>query len=92
MNLFISPFIHYLITLKNHIAYIQVLHWNFSAIKNFYVQLNFYGSGVKNLPAVQKTQNTRVQSSGWEDPWRRAWQPTPTFLPGDSHEQRSLES
>jgi len=22
--------------------------------------------------------------------WRRAWQPTPAFLPGESHEQRSL--
>ena len=24
-------------------------------------------------------------------PWRRAWQPTPEFLPGESHGQRSLE-
>ena len=23
-------------------------------------------------------------------PWRRAWQPTPVFLPGESHKQRSL--
>ena len=23
-------------------------------------------------------------------PWSRAWQPTPVFLPGDSHGQRSL--
>ena len=23
-------------------------------------------------------------------PWRRAWQPTPVFLPGKSHRQRSL--
>ena len=23
-------------------------------------------------------------------PWRRAWQPTPIFLPGESHGQRSL--
>ena len=23
-------------------------------------------------------------------PWRRAWQPTPVFLPGESYEQRSL--
>ena len=22
--------------------------------------------------------------------WRRKWQPTPVFLPGESHEQRSL--
>ena len=23
--------------------------------------------------------------------WRRAWQPTPVFLPGESHGQRPLE-
>ena len=23
-------------------------------------------------------------------PWRKAWQPTPVFLPGESHGQRSL--
>ena len=23
-------------------------------------------------------------------PWRRSWQPTPIFLPGESHGQRSL--
>ena len=27
---------------------------------------------------------------GWEVPWRRAWQPTPVFLPGQSPGQRSL--
>ena len=33
----------------------------------------------------------RVQSLGQEDPWRRKWQPTPVFLPGESqsHGQRS---
>ena len=36
---------------------------------------------VKNLPAVLETW---VQSLGWEIPWRRAWQPTPVFLPGES--------
>ena len=25
-------------------------------------------------------------------PWRRAWQPTPIFLPAESHGQRSLAS
>jgi len=24
-------------------------------------------------------------------PWSRKWQPTPVFLPGESHGQRSLE-
>ena len=35
-------------------------------------------------------QETRVQSQGWEDPWRRAWQSTRVFLPGESYGQRSL--
>ena len=42
---------------------------------------------VKNLPEMQETW---IQSLGWEDPWRRKWQPTPVFLPGESHGQRSL--
>ena len=42
---------------------------------------------VKNLPAMQELW---VQSLGWEDPWRRKWQLTQVFLPGKSHEQRSL--
>ena len=32
----------------------------------------------------------RVQSWVRKIPWRRAWQPTPVFLPGESHGQRSL--
>ena len=42
---------------------------------------------IKNLPVVQET---------WFSPWvrkipgRRKWQPTPLFLPGESHGQKSL--
>ena len=25
-----------------------------------------------------------------KNPWRKAWQPTPVFLPGESHGQKSL--
>ena len=42
---------------------------------------------VKNPPAMQETQ---VRFLGWEDPWRRKWQLTPVFLPGESRGQRSL--
>ena len=44
----------------------------------------------KNLPAMQEPQDPQVQSLGWEDPLEEAWQPTPVFLPGESHGQRSL--
>ena len=42
---------------------------------------------VNSLPAMQETQ---VQSLGQEDTWRRKWQPTPVFLPGEFQGQRSL--
>ena len=42
---------------------------------------------VKHLPAMWETW---VQSLGWEDTWRRKWQPTPVLLPGKSHGWRSL--
>ena len=42
---------------------------------------------VKHLSAMQETQ---VQSLGWEDPLEKEWQPTPVFLPGEFHGQRSL--
>ena len=40
-----------------------------------------------NLPIMQETW---VWSLGQEDPWRRKWQPTPVFLPGEPRRQRSL--
>ena len=41
----------------------------------------------RNLPAVQETW---VRSLVRKIPWRREWQPTPVFLPGECHGQRSL--
>ena len=61
------------------------------------VSLNFTVRGasqkaqwVKNLPAMQETQETWVNPWVRKIPWRRKWQPTPVFLPGESHGQRSL--
>ena len=45
---------------------------------------------VKNLPAMQETQEKQVNPSVGKIPWRRAGQPTLVFLPGESHGQRSL--
>ena len=49
------------------------------------------GSAVKNPLVIQETQETGVRSLGQEDSLEGAWQPTPVFMPGDSHGQRSLE-
>ena len=42
---------------------------------------------VKNLPAMRESW---VRSLGQEDPLEEGLQPTPVFLPGKSHGQRSL--
>ena len=38
---------------------------------------------VKNLPAMQEIWVGKI-------PWRKEWIPTPVFLPGEFHGQRSL--
>ena len=45
---------------------------------------------IKNLPANAGDAEDEVRSLGQEDPWNRKWQPTPVFLPGNFHGQRSL--
>ena len=46
---------------------------------------------VKNLPANAGDIRDVGSVPGFRKiPWRRAWQPTPLFLPGESHGQRSL--
>ena len=45
---------------------------------------------VKNMPA--NAADIKNVFDPWVEkiPWRRAWQPTPLFLLGESHGQRSL--
>ena len=45
---------------------------------------------VKNRPAMQETDLGSIPSLERSVSWRRAWQPTPVFLPGESYGQRSL--
>ena len=42
---------------------------------------------IKSLPAIQETW---IRSLDWEDPLKREWPPTPVFLLGEFHGQRSL--
>ena len=46
------------------------------------------GSVVKNLPA--NAGDTGLIPGSGRFPWRRKWNPTPVFLPGESHGQRRL--
>jgi len=48
---------------------------------------------VKKKNLLANAGDIRDASSNPESgkiPWRRAWQPTPVFLPGESHGQMSL--
>ena len=48
------------------------------------------GLEVKNLPASGRYKRVRFNPWVRKIPWRRAQQPTPVFLLGESHGQRSL--
>ena len=52
----------------------------------------FSGGANGKEPACQCRRLKRRGFDPWvkKIPWRRAWAPTPGFLPGKSHEQRSL--
>ena len=45
---------------------------------------------VQNLPANAGDVRDTDLILGREIPWRRTWQPTPVFLPVESHGQRTL--
>ena len=54
-------------------------------------RLGFPGGASGKEPPCQCRRHKRCLFNPWVGriPWRRAWQPTPAFLPGESHRQRS---
>ena len=52
-------------------------------------KVNLSLKGLQDIPCQCRRQGL----DPWvkKTPWRRKWQPTPIFLPGESHGQRSLE-
>ena len=55
----------------------------------------FPSSSVVKKKKKKKNPPTNAGDTGsilglGKNPWRRKWQPTPVFLPGESHGQRSL--
>ena len=63
--------------------YIQGLSWWLKTTQNKTEQKN---------PACQWRRHKKCEFDSWvgKIPWRRKWQPTPVFLPGQSHGQRNL--
>ena len=70
------------------------INYSFSAIHLTYSRLNngLPGGTSDKAAACQCRRPKRCRFSPWvrKIPWRRAWQPTLVFLPGESHGQRSL--
>ena len=64
----------------------QRMNWNYLR-----EALGFPG-GASGKPACQCRRHKRHGFDLWvgKIPWRRAWQPIPVFLPGESYGQRSL--
>ena len=55
--------------------------------------MGFPGGASGKEPGCQCRRHKRPGFNPWggKMPWRRAWQPTSVFLPGESIGQRSLE-
>ena len=75
--------------LINSTQYHHFRHWSENASKN---RLGFPGVSSSKDPACQCWRHKRHWFHPWvmKIPWRRAWQPSPIFLPGEFHGQRSL--
>ena len=56
------------------------------------VKVGFPGGASAKEPACQCRRHKRREFDLWvgKVPWRKAWQPTPVFLPGEPHGQRKL--
>ena len=56
-------------------------------------QVDFPDGASGKEPTCQSRRRKwrEFDSSVGKIPWRKVWQPTPVFLPGESHGQRSLE-
>ena len=65
----------------NVVMYKSREQWIKICFHPYYLWASLVAQMVKNPFAMWETQ---VQSLGWEDPRRRAYQPTPVFLPRES--------
>ena len=72
------------------------MFWNFNLYLDCltlpHASQGFSGGTNDKEPACQRKRCKRHRFDPWvaKIPWRKAWQPTPVFLSGESHGQRSL--
>ena len=78
-----------------HICGISTKNINFKYSARFdwlipYFVWGFPGGPSGNEPTCQCRRRKRHRVNPWKIPEGRAWQPTPVFLPGESHRLRTL--
>ena len=74
----------YVYKLNHFTIHLKLTQWCKSAI------LQHGLPGGKLTYQCRRYKRLRFDSWVGKNPWRKAWQPTPEFLPGESHGQRSL--
>ena len=82
---------HYWVNSQLYSKVIQLFLFFFFFLSRLY-SIRFPRSANGKEPTCQCRRHKRHGFSSWvrKTPWRRAWQPTPVFLPRESHGQRSL--
>ena len=86
--------------LNQGLLHCKQIHYPLSYQKSPYMYVCMYVYIMKFFPAGSSGKESACQSRRFKRrrfnpwvrkiPWRRAWQPTPVFLPGESHGQRNL--
>ena len=86
-----SPFLFILSLFFIHKLEYQLRVWFLNSTKPaFKLYLKSLSTGLprgtsgKEVTCQCRRPKRRVQSLSWKNPWRRKWQPTPVFLPGES--------
>ena len=84
-------------TFMNSLLSPKVRNWNQTSLLVLHIlwiwtHVDFPGgaSGKESTCQCRRLQRLRFDPWVRKTPWRREWQPPPIFLPGESHEQRSL--
>ena len=66
-----------------HVSLVAMFMWN--------IGLPGRRSGQEAPCQCRRRKRRAFDSWVWKIPWRKEWQHTPVFLPGESHRQRSLD-
>ena len=100
MNLVVESFYNiYMYHIKSKCKYVCIKYWvDQKVLFGFFPKMLKMNLGLPSGASGKESacQCRRLKRWGFDPwvgkiPWRRAWQPTPVFLSGESHKQMSLE-